>query len=1137
MIDPEVNYVKSCDSTVDTPVGDFGPQDAARLREWNRSLPPPVNSCVHTQISRQCHEAPDSTAIDAWDGTMTYAELERVSSAFAAHLIQIGVGREIIVPLWFDKSRWVVVAMLGVIKAGGAFVLLDASLPLKRIQFIVGEVNASIIVASTQYTARAAELVPQVVVLNDRLFDPTKLSGNDESLNSLPLASPSNAVYVMFTSGSTGQPKGVVIEHSAFTTNSMAYAKSLALTSHCRVLQFASYTFDACMIEIMSTLMVGGCVCIPSNEDRMSRLGEVIADLRVDWLLLTPSVARLLNPAGIPTVRRLVLGGEPLTQSDIEKWKGHVDLFNAYGPTECAAVSTTQAASTLADPQYLSTCLGQGTACITWVTNPNNHEQLMPIGAVGELLIEGPNVGRGYLNGSNRTASAFIDPPQWRQGFLQGTTSGRFYKTGDLVQYATTDGSLKYVGRKDTQVKLAGQRLELGEVEHHIRKYFPRARHVMAAVVPRKDGSDSHREILVVFIDHPEESDEILSPLSPGSALASLASLQAFRQRVLDAISQLRESLPEYMVPSRFIPLSRTPLLPSGKADLQQLRKEAQSLSLDQMNLYGISNREATCSPKSMEEQKLQKIWAEVLEIPADQIGLHDDFFQLGGNSLDAMRMVARARMEGMPGLTVSVVFMFPALSALAKRADARLGERRQDEGYALSAKLDETSHLDLSSLDTTTIVNNGFNPESIVGVYPTTDFQRVYIEPGLKSYFLWRTRSSEPVEPARLTRALQLLVNKHSILRTIFLPHQDGFVHVILDHVDIQLAHHSAGDQQLLDDVCRALCQEDNDALFPIGRPYIQATLVESGVSEEYALIVRLSHAQWDVETLQLFFQQLTDAYNGKSVSPPTLDFPTYMQYRLAQRTTEAYTFWQRYLQDSTITDWTRLGTADGNQNRTLVIAFGAASLPLAQPRGKTMATLVRASWALTLARLTQETDLMFGHTVNGRSLPILGINQTMGCCLNTAPIRVIIQPSWTAQDLLEHVHAQYVRTIDYETLDFSDIVSNCTSWPEQTHFSSVVTHDHLDTVPTIGLDNRPAELQPVHVRVAEDTFRRMTWPVQVMTAAQGSKVTVTILASSHMLSQNRANWLMGKLTEAMVELARIDSMELLNLAPYDDL
>jgi amino acid adenylation domain-containing protein len=1088
----------------------------------NVSVLSPVNCCVHTQIVQRCQQAPDSAAIDSWDGTMTYSELDSYSSAVAAHLVQMGVGPEVVVPLYLKKSRWVVVAMLGVMRAGGAFVLLDASLPLKRMQFICDEVNARIVVTFSEYAAQAAELATRIVILDDRSM--AMMSTTDDTAALSNSVSPGNPVYVMFTSGSTGEPKGVVIEHSAFTTNSIAYSKSLSMTSDSRVLQFAAYSFDACLIEILTTLMLGGCVCIPSSEDRLNRLAEVITDLKVNWLLLTPSVARLLSPRDIPMAGTLVLGGEPLTPADVEKWRGNVNLFNAYGPTECAAVSTTKAVSILTDPDITSTCLGSGTACITWVVNPDDHHQLMPVGSIGELLLEGPNVGRGYINRDDLNRSVFIDAPRWRGDILPGTNPCRFYKTGDLVQY-TADRSLQYIGRKDTQVKLAGQRLELGEVEHQVRKYFPRAQHIVATVVPRKDITNPYSEILVVFIDHSEGQSQNPIPLSLGSEIAKTTT-QVFQTQVSHAISELRKALPEYMVPSRFLPLCRVPLLESGKTDVKQLREQVQSLSAIEFDRYGTCNQETKRSPRGLEEMKLQKIWAEILGIPADQIGADDEFFELGGNSLDAMRMIASAREGGLHGLTVSAVFISRTLSALAKRGTLGLN-KLQGGDTASPAALGKTRYV--SDLEGA-IVDNALNPRSITSLLPTTDFQRIYLAPGLKSYFVWKI--SQSVELDRLSAALQLLVDRYSILRTVFLPSRGGLLQVVLAHIKILLAHRSTGEQPL-DDFCRTVCQEDNDASLPVGRPYLQATLVTSGTYGSQALILRSSHAQWDVETLQLLFRRLTDAYNGKEIPSPMLDFPLYMQYRLSQRGTKAYTFWKEYLHNTTITSWEGLGIGDGH--RTLAIAFGSISIAQ-KPRGTTMATLVKAGWALTLARLTQRTDLMFGHTVNGRSLPVLGINETMGCCLNTAPIRVIIQSSWTARDMLDHVLDQYARTIDYETVDFSDIVANCTPWPQGTDFDSVVTHDHLDVIPTMGLDNKPAPLEPVHVRVAEEVFRSMSWPLQVMTAMRGPRIAVTILASSHMVTQGRVDWLVGKLSESVETLAKVESVEPLNLAQYRD-
>ena len=427
-----------------------------QIRKWNSQSPSePLECCVHTLFRLQCMMQPDAQAICAWDGSFSYHELGIYSSSVQAKLIEHIAGRGSIVPILFEKSKWAVVAMLSVLKAGAAFVVLDPSYPNERLQDICDDVEASTILCSPGMTEVCR--VNRAIVIDDSVLQWEK------SRQLSPVAS-RDIAYVAYTSGSTGKPKGVLIEHGSFCTNAIAGRKPHNLDHRSRVLQFASYAFDVSVHESLTPLMLGGCVCIPSELERVNNLREAVARLQVNWAELTPSVARLLQPQDVPGIKTLVLGGESITAGDIAKWQDHVRLLCAYGPAECTVVSTIQP---YVDKPY---DIGRSFGGTCWIVDKDNHDCLLPIGATGELLIGGPIVGRGYLNRPNQTAASFIPNPDWVSGF--GIREDRtFYKTGDLARYLS-DGSIFYVGRKDSQVKVNGQRIELEEIEYHARRCF-----------------------------------------------------------------------------------------------------------------------------------------------------------------------------------------------------------------------------------------------------------------------------------------------------------------------------------------------------------------------------------------------------------------------------------------------------------------------------------------------------------------------------------------------------------------------------------------------------------------------------------------------------------------------------------------
>ncbi|KAE8822116.1 hypothetical protein HRS9122_10555 [Pyrenophora teres f. teres] len=451
-------------------------EDRRELWAWNKNVPRTIDRCIHDLFAEQVLAQPNAPAICAWDGEMSYSVLDGLSTKLAGYLVKIGVKPGDVVPLCFEKSMWTVVAMLAVLKAGGAFAPLDPDHPVSRHKEILRQTGARMVVVSAQHSARWASSSCHVVTLSEASIG--QLTVEDD----LPgfSATPGNAAYVLFTSGSTGIPKGVVLEHRAVSTSCLGHGRAFGITDQSRVLQFTSYTFDFCMAEIITTLLYGGCICVPSDRDRRSDLAKAINAMGANWALLTPSVAQLLNPSDVPTLKILVIGGEQVTSTDWNRWPTSVQLINGYGPTECCIVcagyTTTQA--------FTTGTIGRAIASVSWVVDPENHHKLAPLGSVGELLVEGPILARGYLNDAEKTAAAFIEDPAWLMDGCQGYAGrrGRLYKTGDLVQY-NDDGNLVCLGRKDSQVKLRGQRIELGEIEHHLRECLPEATQMAVEVI------------------------------------------------------------------------------------------------------------------------------------------------------------------------------------------------------------------------------------------------------------------------------------------------------------------------------------------------------------------------------------------------------------------------------------------------------------------------------------------------------------------------------------------------------------------------------------------------------------------------------------------------------------------------------
>lgn len=417
-----------------------------QILSWN-TMPDTLQECVHNRFASWVSVQPNAPAIRGFDGDYSYAELNAVSERLAAHLVELGVGPEVFVPTCFDKSSFTVIAMLAVLKAGGAAVPLDAKHPKAALELRVEDTQAQVVLTSAARSELFEDVVPDVVIVDSVLLE--DLEDNDcDPEPACASVKPHNPAFVIFTSGSTGRPKGVILEHAAMVTSANAHGTNLGIGPGSRFLQFASYTFDNSLEEMFTTLQRGGCVCVPSEEQRMNDLPNAIAELDANFMDLTPTVAALLNPADVPTIKGMALGGEALTKAVVDQWSKHVHLHGQYGPSEASINSAWKDFKHGGEP----TNIGRAIGSVAWIVDPENRDRLVPIGCKGELLIEGPILSRGYLNDPEKTALAFIEGPEWARA--GGTTGRRFYCTGDLVHY-TSSGEMMYLGRKDSQVKVS----------------------------------------------------------------------------------------------------------------------------------------------------------------------------------------------------------------------------------------------------------------------------------------------------------------------------------------------------------------------------------------------------------------------------------------------------------------------------------------------------------------------------------------------------------------------------------------------------------------------------------------------------------------------------------------------------------
>ena len=584
----------------------------------------------------------------SWDGRLTYDELSQLSGRLALYLKDLGVRPNVIVILCFNKTKWSVVANLAVLKAGGACASVDPLHPASRLHQIARDTHASVALTEADLTGTLEGMHLHIVEVASYLQSPSSHDQTGEHYEyTCDRVQPTDAAFVLFTSGSTGQPKGIVQEHGAYCT-SMVESASVFASGHGpeperrRHLQYAAHTFDNSLSDMFVTLAYGGCICVPSESDRLdpAALAVAMEKMRVNQAELTPTIARMLRPEDVPSLEVLALTGEAATAETIKIWTERaglppLHLLNIYGPAEITILSTVKRAL-CPDTHPLDVGFPLGGHC--WITDPHNHHRLAPLGAVGELLLEGPFLAQGYLNDSDRTKAAFVENPKWARPKDSSQSSWsptrRMYRTGDLARY-NLDGSIRLVGRNETHIKVRGQRVELAGVEHQI--CASSDVQYGAVLFPDTGLCGQNLVAILSFYDIPNSGAISRGVTTP---IVLVGNSEIVRRKLSSLKDYLGTKSPAYMLPTVWLVIESFPMLSSGKLDRKYLKAWLQGITDTELQkakeLVHISRTAESggkaSAPHTEIEKLLLRLCARTLNLSTERLDLEDSFFRLGGN-------------------------------------------------------------------------------------------------------------------------------------------------------------------------------------------------------------------------------------------------------------------------------------------------------------------------------------------------------------------------------------------------------------------------------------------------------------------------------------------------------------------------
>ena len=1023
-------------------VGDLdlmSPADMRQLRAWNPTPPPPrFEATMHGLIHQVAIKKPDTPAVSAFDGELTYSQLDALATRLANHLCGLGVRLETAVGLMFEKTVWTIVTKLAILKAGGVVVPLNHKHPKHRLQGIVGVTGAKLLLTSTDFDV-CQGLGCDVITVNQRLLDSLPDNGNPACSS----VHASNAAFILFTSGSTGTPKGVTLEHGSITRNFLELGSRCGTNSSTRILQFSAYTFDLGIAEIFATLLLGGCVCVISEEDRMGDLAGAIVAAGVNTTWLTPTVAGLLSPAEVPAVHTILFAGEALKREVLEKWiSSGVSLFNGYGPTEGTVVTSLNGPITdINDEANIGRVVGGSNL---WVVDPTDHHRLVPVGSVGELLIDGTVLSRGYVKDPAKTAEVFVEAPSWLSQLHPTASSpkGRgFYRTGDLVRQMP-DGALQYIGRRDTQIKIHGQRIEIGEIEYWVKNKLADVREAAVGMVTTSKGA-----VLAAAVETGTAED---TNSESGELLLSMSDSQ--RREFCELQKVLGGILPTYMVPQIYLPVAKLPLSQSGKLDrkavwdtLQQIPTLSSYLLVDDIKV----------PPSTDTERRIQDLWATALNLTPAEVGANDDFFSLGGDSIAAMRMVAKAHRSGgtLRSLTVALLFRHRVLSEVAAVIDEQIlnGDSSTQDTYRPFSALGDINTQSFREGITPLLAS----PGRIVDAAPTTDFQALSVIGSLRnSRDMLAHVSFDGTGPCGIERwresCLQL-IQSHEILRTAYVLHEERLLQVILGEYRPDVVQYEVSDDQTVDEFTKELIAKDMHNIPCLGRPFTEFAIVTSSRSSRHRILFRLSHGEYDAIALSYFIDTLKSIHAGQPV-PEYHGFPSYVGSLVSQDKTDSVSYWQKTLKGSSMPE-VRTQRLDTQDNVPPLVHFASATVNASRdlPPGLTASTVIRAAWAQVLAHHTGSSDVVFGEVVSGRNTGGPIAERAAGCCANVVPVRVPFGNFWTAADLLDYVREQQISRLPHETLGFREVLGECAGMSPSQHFTSRI--NHLDAQPGLTL------------------------------------------------------------------------------------
>ena len=940
-----------------------------------------ANYLAHELFEHWVEQAPDNIALVFNDQQLTYAQLNRRANQLARLLIQSGAQKETLVGIYMHPSLDMVVALLASLKAGAAYLALDPSYPESRLQYMLTDSKSTLVVCSSDL-AQELEVFTQITLIDPEKSELERFSSANLLLDEVQISS-QNLAYAIYTSGSTGQPKGVILEHGGLVNHALSQSQLFQVNQKSKVMQYAGLSFDVATCEMFLALSSGAQLhLIDSNiKKQPSLLSQYIHTQKLTHLLLIPSVLELLSPELMTSVASIIVGGESISLPQADFWSRKHKLFNAYGPSEatiCAlADEYQQAGITIGHPIDNMSC---------FILDKNRN--LVPQGVPGELYLAGKGLARGYINQETLTQTKFIN-----HSFENGEKA-RLYCTGDLVK-RRSDGKIEFLGRTDSQVKIRGFRIEMDEVATQLNNLSKVKFSVVAAQILDTKNAQADK-VLVAYIVHKDVIDKA-----------------NWDQEVAKFKKQLATKLPGYMLPTAYIQMTSLPLLENGKVNHKALPNVV-SADLIQTGDYEPAVTDT--------QHNLCTVLSDALGI--EKIGLNDNFFRLGGNSILAMKLISKVNQIFAITLPLLTLFEVDNVRELAEHID-NFNEESQ------SIIKPPITSLDLSLQNAPL----SFEQQRTWFLYQVDEKKGAYnASRSLKI--------AGDLDVLALEKAFHALIMRHEVLRTCIQTIDGQPMQVLQAMPDFAIAciDISALAQTEQQETIASHAQQSANQAFDLAHDTMLRACIVKCSPSEHVLIITLHHIACDGWSMPILTRELNTLY-GQFVAGESAQLPTLaIQYR-------DYASWQRqWLQDEVLTqamDYWRERLQGLPEVHQLPLdkarppqpsyrgAMYQQSLPahlkqglqgLSEAHNSTLFMTVQTAFALLLSRFSGEDDIVMGTAVANREQQ--EVSELVGLFANTLVLRTQFSDEQSFSQLLSQSRQALLADFAHQYVPFELLV-----------------------------------------------------------------------------------------------------------------